>query len=118
MAITHNDLDVNHVIALTGCNGVWFVAALVDGHRGIQAQPENPGEEAIWVDVSEVTEVLGAQSPRTLDRIKGDHPYAAGVMAARMGRDDNYGCHFGMRSTYQSNCDQFRAGHRDQKNAK
>lgn len=47
----------------------------------------------------------------TVDKVKaaGDY-FAAGVLSAHYGESNNYGCHFGMRSTYQYARNEFAAG--------
>lgn len=37
--------------------------------------------------------------------------YQAGALAASLGQDDNYGCHYGMRSERENAVAQYRLGH-------
>lgn len=39
------------------------------------------------------------------------HYFAAGALAASLGMDNNYGCHFGMRSDRDNAIEQYKAGH-------
>lgn len=39
--------------------------------------------------------------------------YAAGALAAHLGHDDNYGCHYGMRSELEYARAEFKAGWRE-----
>jgi len=50
--------------------------------------------------------------PNEIERLKskGDY-YAAGRVAGANGQDDNYGCHFGMRSTLETARALYKAGH-------
>lgn len=51
---------------------------------------------------------------QTVEALKANGNYfAAGAVAAALGRDNNYGCHFGMRSTCQHARDEFARGHRE-----
>jgi hypothetical protein len=43
-------------------------------------------------------------------KVAGDY-YAAGRLAGVNGQDDNYGCHFGMRSTLETARALYKAGH-------
>lgn len=48
---------------------------------------------------------------QTVDALKGlSHYFAAGAVAKALGRDDNYGCHFGMRSTLEYARDEYKRG--------
>jgi len=47
-----------------------------------------------------------------VERLKGEGRYFhAGVVAAAQGQDDNYGCHYGMRSSLEHARWQFKLGH-------
>lgn len=49
---------------------------------------------------------------REIERLKSEGEYfAAGKLAGAWQRGPEYGCHFGMRSTYEIARAQFRAGH-------
>lgn len=56
---THNDLTDGNEVKITGCNGKWTIAEIVDGFRGVRVIPEDGATPlGIWVDVSEITDLL------------------------------------------------------------
>lgn len=61
---------------------------------------------------------MDAITNRTIDALKAEgHYFAAGAVAAALGRDANYGCHFGMRSTCDYAKREFARGHAEAKRA-
>jgi hypothetical protein len=48
---------------------------------------------------------------QTVDALKAaGHYFAAGAVAKALGRDSNYGCHFGMRSTCEAAKAEYKRG--------
>ncbi len=57
---------------------------------------------------------LGPQMLLMIDKLKSESRYhAAGSLAYALGRDDSYGCHFGMRSELNWARSEFRRGWHD-----
>lgn len=49
---------------------------------------------------------------RQIDILKSEGRYfEAGVLARQLGRDDNYGCHFGLRSDLEKAREEFKLGY-------
>jgi hypothetical protein len=56
---------------------------------------------------------MGATQTQVVENLKLDGYYfAAGAVAAAYKLGPYYGCHFGMKSTYQSSKDEFYRGYR------
>jgi hypothetical protein len=65
-----------------------------------------------------ITLSLYDEMAQDIERLKVEGLYRwAGALAAGLGRDAAYGCHYGMRSTLESARAQFRQGWRDAEDA-
>lgn len=49
-----------------------------------------------------------------IERLKSEgFYYQAGTLAAALGHDDNYGCHYGLRCSRDYAVEQFKLGHKE-----